>query len=631
MEACANRQPIPMMNIRKVICWVLLVWFNTGNASERSYTAELSQYFVALLATAEASPNQALSSLAGNQANSPAERAQVEFVRSQINAILDYPEKIIEHSQLGLAAIDAQQEPWLTHLLTLAKIDGYDRLGQGHDHMSELEQILAWSNEHEHPILATLALIQMSYLYISQEDYKQALLLIQQATDLAPDEHILISKADVSSHTAGIYVARHEFDLALPYFEAAYESEKAQGNTLGMSIQLFEMGRANIELENHELGIQQLQQSIELSESVGDDQGVAYANTELAYHFIKQEAFDRAETLLDRATEIFTRAGNNYLLFDNLILLAQVKTETGEFAEAQDHIDAAAALNANGTFRYGQVAVDKRQAHLLSAMGNHAAAFELFVEATKRQSELENQHSSEKLHEIRTRYEVEKNNLKNQMLAEENSAQSLIIANQKRQSLLLTLSLVMMAALLGLLLWFNRRYRLQSNQLHVLANFDELTGLRNRSGVVNRIRKKLAKMNDDDRFTLVMIDLDHFKTINDNYGHALGDRVLREFGALCADLKSHTKLIGRMGGEEFLLGFEDLEPNDIQQLIEQLRINTQQLSDSIPAPGLKISLSAGICHSHGSHRLRDIMKCADEAMYRAKHNGRNQIVSTRLN
>lgn len=619
------------MKVLKAIGWVLLVWFNTSQAADRSYTAELSQYFEALLATAEASPNQALSSLSAHQANSPAERAQVEFVRSQINAILDYPEKIIEHSQIGLGAIDAQQEPWLTHLLTLAKIDGHDRLGQGHAHMAELEHILAWSKDHEHPILASLALVQLSYLYISQEDYKQALILIQQATDLAPVDHILISKADVSAHTAGIYVARHEFDLALPYFEAAYEMEKQQGNTLGMSIQLFEMGRANIELDNHELGIQQLRHSIELSESVGDDQGVAYANTELAYHYIKQEAFDQAETLLDRATEIFTRAGNNYLLFDNLILLAEVKTETGEFAEAQDHIDAATALNADGTFRYGQVAVDKRQAHLLAAMGDHAAAFELFVEATKRQSELENQHSSEKLHEIRTRYEVEKNALRNQVLAEENSAQSIVIANQKRQSLLLTVSLVMMAGLLGLLMWFNRRYRIQSNQLHVLANFDELTGLRNRSGVVNRIRKKLAKMNELDRFSLVMIDLDHFKAINDNYGHALGDRVLREFGALCAELKSHTKLMGRMGGEEFLLGFEDLEADEIHRLIDQLRIDTQQLSESIPAPGLKVSLSAGICHSRGSHRLRDIMKCADEAMYRAKHNGRNQIVSTALN
>ncbi|WP_223788419.1 diguanylate cyclase domain-containing protein [Marinicella meishanensis] len=620
-----------MMKLLKITGWVLLAWISPGNATDRPYTSELNDYFVALLATAEASPNQALNSLAGHQAKSAAERAQVEYVRSQINAILDYPEKIIEHSQAGLAAIDAAQEPWLSQLLILAKIDGHDRLGQGHAHMAELEQILDWSNQQQHPILATLALVQMSYLYISQEDYNRALLLIQQATELAPDDHILISKADVSSHTAGIYVSRNEFDLALPYFEAAYALEQAQNNTLGMSIQLFEMGRANIELENHELGISQLQQSIELSESVGDDQGVAYANTELAYHHIKQKDFEQAESLLDRATDIFTRSGNNYLLFDNLILLAQVKTETGEFVEAQDHIDAAKALNVEGTFRYGQVAVDKRQAHLLSAMGDHAAAFNLFVEATKRQSELENQHSSEKLHEIRTRYEVEKNALKNQVLAEENSAQSIVIANQKRQSLLLTLSLIMMGGLLALLLWFNRRYRLQSNQLHVLANYDELTGLRNRGAVVNRIRKKLAKMNDEDRFTLVMIDLDHFKTINDNYGHALGDRVLREFGALCSELKTHTKLIGRMGGEEFLVGFEDMEADAIHQMIEQLRLNTQQLSDSIPAPGLKVSLSAGICHSRGSRRLRDIMKCADEAMYRAKHNGRNQIVTTALN
>ncbi len=80
-----------------------------------------------------------------------------------------------------------------------------------------------------------------------------------------------------------------------------------------------------------------------------------------------------------------------------------------------------------------------------------------------------------------------------------------------------------------------------------------------------------------------------------------------------------------------MLGCDNGSQTDIHQLIEQLRIKTEKMNHMINAPGLKVSMSAGICFSQGSQRFRDILKCADEAMYQAKHNGRNQIVLTELN
>ncbi len=615
--------------MKLLILTVLLCFtsFLSANDSKWFYTTQLNEYSSAVLKTIESDPQQALDSVKKYQPLSAVDLAQQHLLYSQVHGALDYPEKMLEHSKLGLQAIDPEAEPWLASLLVIAQVDAEDRLGQMSGNIDKIKNIITWSKNEKHASLATLALIQLSYLYIRIEDYNLALIALQEAEEIAPIEGSLINQSDVASHIAGIYVYRNEFELALPYFESTYQQEKSDNNILGMSIQLFEMGRANLELNNHESGINQLLESIELSKSIDDNQGVAYASSELAYHHIEQQAYDRAESLLISSLDLFKQAGNSYMLFDNLIQLSQLKTATGRFTEAQNHITAAEQVNQESDFRYGETSINKRKAHLLSAQGNHQEAFDLYVTATKQQAELESKFSTEKLHEIRARYEVEKNAMKNQLLAEQNSAQGETIEFQSKQSLLLSLFLVLMAGFLIVLIGFNRKLKKQSSRLHELANFDELSGLRNRSNIVGSIRRKLDKLNENDAFTLVMIDLDHFKTINDTYGHALGDKVLKLFGQLCAKLQPHTKWVGRMGGEEFLIGFEGSTPNYIHQLIDQLRIDTQNMPVQINAPGLRVSMSAGICHSHGSQRFRDILKCADEAMYQAKHNGRNQIAT----
>ncbi len=535
--------------MKKIFLTCLLCFssFLTANDSNWFYTTKLNDYTTAVLKTVESEPQKAMASVDDYIPITAVDMAQQQFLYTQIYGGLDYPEKMLQHSELGLKAIDADAEPWLSNLLIITQIDALDRLGKVYGKVEVLKNIIQWSEENKHDILSTLALIQLSFLYIRSEDYNQALIHIQAAIELAPTEGVLINKADVASHIAGIYVYRNEFELAMPYFAAAYQQEQVENNILGMSIQLFEMGRANIELDNNELGLSQLHQSRELSQSIGDAQGVAYASSELANHFINQQAYAKAEEMLMSSSELFKQAGNTFMLFDNLMQLSQLNTETGQFSQAQYHINAAEELVQNSDIRYGETTINKRKAHLLYAMGKHQQAFDLFVDASKQQALLESQFSTEKLHEIRTRYEVEKNAMKNQLLSKRNTAQSQIIGSQSKQRLYLTVFLVFMAGFLVVLIWFNHKLRKQSSRLHELANYDELTGLRNRNNMVNSIRRRLKKMNDHDDFTLVMIDLDHFKTINDTYGHALGDKVLRLFGTFCKELEPHTKWIGRMG------------------------------------------------------------------------------------
>lgn len=618
----------------KKLIFILLFLFSAlshSDPSQQLYIYQLDEFYSEVLKTTDSDPLLALSILESHQASSNTDQAQHQLILSQIYSNLDYPKKMLHHSEAGLKVIEKQTEPWLFNLLKVYQIEALDRLDKGGAEIQTLKQVIQWSEANQHHELTALALVQISYLYIKVEDYKNALAAIQQATEKAAEPNPFLKQSEVTYHMAGIYVHRNEFELALPYFEASYAENKAEQNLISMSINLFEMGRANIELKNYELGVMQLLQSIELSESIGDDQGVAYGHAELAYHYLEQQDYTSAEESLSAAVDLFKQANNALMLFDILIQSVRLKTELGQYQEAQVILDEAIDLNNTHQIRYGQITIDKDKSNLLAAQGDFQTAYTTYVNAIQAENRLESQLSAEKLHEIRARYEVENNVMKNKLLAEQNQDQIKTIANQTKQNIQLLLAATLLSLLLLLFIWLNRKLKKQGLKLHELANFDELSGLKNRSNVVSCIRSELEKLNQDDQFSLVMIDLDHFKAINDTFGHALGDKVLQRFGAYCSELDGHTNLIGRLGGEEFLIGFNGYQPDKVFQLIDALRIKTENMSSEIEAPGLKVTLSAGICHSYGSHRFRDILKVADDVMYEAKKSGRNQILSENLN
>ncbi|MGJ8664348.1 MAG: tetratricopeptide repeat-containing diguanylate cyclase, partial [Marinicella sp.] len=545
---------------------------------------------------------------------------------------LDLPNEMLNQSEFGLEIVDKAAEPWLWHFLNLFRIDALHRNGLAFSEIDSIRKTITWAKQHNHNTLAASGLLLLSSLYIGVEDYSKALSYIQEALELAPLEDEIINHADVNRELAAIYIHRNEFELALPYFTASYEHNKNMSNILGMSIDLFEMGRAHLELNNFELGIKELNKSIELSQSIDDQQGVAYAKTELANHFYHQGEYSKAEKLLLESSQQFKSGGNSMMLFDTLILLSMTYSENKQLDLAEKFLQDAAELNVIGQIRYGNITINRQKARILAEQMKHQEAYELLLNAELEQEDLESKLSIDKLNELRVQFEIKANAIENQLLTEKNNNQAAIIANQAQKSALLVVLVLLLALIVVLSFFLNRNLRKHSLKLHKLANYDELTGLMNRSHVFKTIRNKLSQMDPEDDIAVVMIDLDHFKVINDTFGHALGDKVLSIFGEYCQNISQQTELIGRLGGEEFMIAFIDLagEHDLIYDVIDKLRLTTKSMSESLSAPGLKISISAGICHGKGKYKFRDLLKHADTAMYQAKHNGRNQICTITL-
>jgi len=172
-----------------------------------------------------------------------------------------------------------------------------------------------------------------------------------------------------------------------------------------------------------------------------------------------------------------------------------------------------------------------------------------------------------------------------------------------------------------------KNLRTQLERAHIAATLDSLTQIFNRSAF-NRLLEQ-ALSNDHQGLALVMLDIDHFKQFNDQYGHPLGDRVLQHVGHLLRDLLPPRGMAARYGGEEFCVILHDcLEPATAYAFAERLRVKIQSLRIKVRRTDEvldSITASFGFAMAETGDTFESLLTRADDALYQAKRSGRNQV------
>jgi len=164
-------------------------------------------------------------------------------------------------------------------------------------------------------------------------------------------------------------------------------------------------------------------------------------------------------------------------------------------------------------------------------------------------------------------------------------------------------------------------------KLKSLAKIDALTNSLNRRAFNDILTKELARSErSGHRLALAMIDIDHFKQLNDNYGHAFGDYILKEFCGIISSKIRRIDVFCRWGGEEFIILLPETTPDEALVIIESLRMLIESTTFTIDNHVEAITFSAGLA-SYPEHLSEDaLIKNADDALYQAKSNGRNNTV-----
>ena len=155
---------------------------------------------------------------------------------------------------------------------------------------------------------------------------------------------------------------------------------------------------------------------------------------------------------------------------------------------------------------------------------------------------------------------------------------------------------------------------------------DSLTGLYNHTHSLQLLEDASSRARRDGRsLCFAMIDIDHFKKVNDTYGHPMGDRVIKSLALFLKQRLRKTDHIGRYGGEEFAVVLPDTCARDAVKVLDEIRQRFAEIRYPAQPADLSCTFSCGIAELAPDTDIKSLTQQADEALYRAKHGGRNRV------
>ena len=174
----------------------------------------------------------------------------------------------------------------------------------------------------------------------------------------------------------------------------------------------------------------------------------------------------------------------------------------------------------------------------------------------------------------------------------------------------------------------NKELNVALTRIKDIAIRDELTGLYNRRHMAEILenQKGMADRGQHD-FSVCYLDLDHFKQINDTYGHNIGDEVLKIYAKICQAQVRNIDYVARFGGEEFVLVLSKTNIEGAKYVAERIRKEIENYNFQTVAPGLNVTVSIGVTQYYSYERTEATISRADNALYRVKNSGRNKVLA----
>lgn len=208
-------------------------------------------------------------------------------------------------------------------------------------------------------------------------------------------------------------------------------------------------------------------------------------------------------------------------------------------------------------------------------------------------------------------------------------SQPLVVLSAQAEKLIFASTvIIIMSEIYFVMSIFSKAMSRHEQDLREMATIDPLTGINNRRTFMTVGDEMFAYAQRYQKdFSVVLLDIDFFKKINDQYGHLIGDNTLKKVANLLKVKLRNSDVLARYGGEEFVILLPDTDKKSAKELAESLRKAVELLSIEINTlQTINCTISLGIAdNEHGFSSLTELVNCADQALYRAKKNGRNRI------
>ena len=418
-----------------------------------------------------------------------------------------------------------------------------------------------------------------------------------------------------------------ELDQALSFNQEVIDWAETHHQSIDLSVALFMRGEILRSTGRYEPALKQFEAARRISQDIDDRQGVAFADLRNCQARIGLKQWALARTHCRAALGAFVAAQSHDVEQEALASLARIDLAQGRAARALPVLDDLLRDNGDDMPPRRAAALFEQRARTLAAMGRYQEAFVDLSEYAQRNSHEADAERIRQTAALRARFDTDLEVDRNLRLTNELALEKERVSRrteQLRWTIAAILAGVAVIAMLIYILIAGYRHR---RQLVNLASHDGLTGLPNRRRSVEVATQALVAAAHQHRPLAVgLIDLDHFKAINDRYGHTAGDLVLKEFARLGRELLRSTDFLGRWGGEEFIVVLPDLTLDVALLSIERLRAAALQIKLPDAPESAHVSFSAGLAsNDNGLVSLDLIIAQADVALYEAKSQGRDLV------
>ncbi|HWK55148.1 MAG TPA: tetratricopeptide repeat-containing diguanylate cyclase [Hyphomicrobiales bacterium] len=469
------------------------------------------------------------------------------------------------------------------------------------------------------------ALVREADSLVTRTLYAQAAQLLSQAYDLTAATPDSPQARSVLNSLANLHYSTGQFALAQNYYQELATLDEAGGDLPALSVSLYNLGHAEASQQDFSDATRHFSRSLELSLQLDDQSGAAYTLKAMAVNLQAQQQPFSALPLLDQSLALFEQLGESLQAAVVKRHLGDVELDLEHPAAAVAYYEAALPALIDNDYSEAILKVYRGLSLANEALGElkRALVFQrAYTDLLQLELNQQNQESTQRLQvELQTRRYADANE-RLQALGQR-QRQELAVKEQllHMQQLVLLLGGTLLVLALAML-WHARH---NARHMHRLANTDALTSLRNRRSVMAAAQREWERAQRFGRpLCCLVFDVDHFKDINDTYGHGSGDTVLKAIARVLQTSLRPSDLIGRIGGEGFLVVATETSQAQGKALAERLR----QAVSLIVIPGIRnrqLTVSIGVATREGAASLEQLIHQADQALYEAKAGGRNQV------
>jgi diguanylate cyclase (GGDEF)-like protein len=418
-----------------------------------------------------------------------------------------------------------------------------------------------------------------------------------------------------------------DYQQALALNQEAVDWHASRGETLSLSVARFMRGQILKLMHSYPEAIVEYTEARKLSVIRDDSQGIAYADLRICEAHIELGELTTAQGECAGASRLFAEAQSMDSVKEAQALQARIDLKLGHPQRALETLNAVLDHDGADLPPIDVAALYETRAQADAALHNYRNAYYDLREYALRYAASNDTDRRRQAGALRARFETDRQIERNASLQRELTVSQELSGRQMRQLRWNAVAAVTGVCVIALLIFFlitNVRYR---QRLVTLASQDGLTGLPNRRRIAEFATTALETARTTGRpLTIALIDMDHFKIINDCCGHATGDYVLKEFARAGGETLRPGDLLGRWGGEEFLLVSPGSTLPVGMAALERLRTLIYRIHLPPSGVGLRVSLSAGIAACDASvNSLDELIARADKALYAAKSAGRDRV------